>query len=527
MTTLAANPAMFTSKFAPAAMMAAAAAAPAVTATTATTTTGTRNVNDDAVNLFVNYLPLTVDDAQLLQRFAAHGRVLSAKIMRHICTDAPRAAALGADAAPVQKSKGYGFVLMASRDEAKSAIDALHGGTWDSKRLVVQVAQRLPADASVPERTQPEAPPVAGRPPTKAASAAPAAAAAAIAPPVVVATAPAATSTVPVTVSPVDDRCTVTRLAAVLEAYGTVTGAEIAPDCKSATVFFTTAASARDAVRWLHGARVPQIAARSVLKVTSPATRAASSRRDGSGNNNRRSGNRNHNNGASRRAELVPTSNMYRVNDRAMPPPPAGLRQMPSLDVPTCDHGPYCQCGEGRALAKQQQHSMPMHGHSDAAVPSARAQLGGSSNGVNNTVAAAPLRHHDPYHHHHHHHAAAPAPAAPAAAPRPLTPPPVSAYHATGACATGCQYCSNGTTVILQNVPAEEVPCERVLNQLLGPIGYFGYWECWGDGQAVATFADCAAAAEAVELLNSTEQQVDFYDCDAGMPASATAGQRY
>jgi hypothetical protein len=481
---------------------------------------GARAVSDDAVNLFVNYLPLSVDDAQLLRKFAAFGRVMSVKIMRHICTDAPRDAALGLDAARVQKSKGYGFVLMGSKDDAKAAMDALTGSHWDNKRLVVQVAQRLPADANVSERSQPEAPPAPGRPPV--ANATPEAKPRRSNANTMAAVAhqhhhqqqqqqhehthhdaPRTAKGFPVEVSPVDSRCSVMHLASVLEAYGPVIGAEIVADGAAARVTFTTLEGAQDAVRWLNGARVPQIAARSVLNVMIRAADRDKPRKR-----------------APRRpTELVPTAATLRVNEGSMPPPPLH-RPMPSLDVPTCDHGPYCQCGQGSSSKKgmptaalppkSRQHRMPRTTPVAPVASSARAQLGGSTNG---------MRHHDPYQSYDNYAAEEDGAAYPAAPAAPAVPPSTTPYQRTGRCASGCPYCSNGTTVILQNMPFEDAQCERALNQLVGQIGYFRYWECWGNGQAVATFSDYGAAAEAVELLADTEQMVDFFDCDAGMPS--------
>lgn len=533
------------------------------------------DASGDAVNLFVNYLPLTVTDAELLQRFAPFGQVKSAKIMRHLQTDgaAPAKggqAQLGNEGAPVQKSKGYGFVLMATREAAQQAIQALNGSRWDTKRLVVQVAQRLPADAPTPQREQRDAPPVPGRP---------------------AAPGKKTTGTTPrsqqqqkplkhlegeqsatIDIAPVSPACTLARLGMVLEVYGPVAAAEF-PSEDVARVTFASASAAAEAARWLNGSRVPQVHPTATLEVSRVEKQQQ-----------RRAAPRRH------RLELLPaTPNSASTPDYDAPQQEqfnggfsGGFQHHANSANPIgagpCSHGPYCNCGgavpappmhHAAPFPPQQQHQMPNYQSSgsdstgfasgdfdmaayrpqqpqqqslppqqqqqQAAPRSAQLSASGrhrappKPQATRRTAQLGAPRHHDPY--------AQRAPKAarptttfefepvaqPAVRPSAHVEPPLPPQVAHPG--HECQYCAAGTTVILQAMPIEDAPCEQMINDLLGQIGFVRYHECWGNGQAVVTFADARAAADAVDLLHHTEQAVDYYDCVAGVPASQVRGE--
>ena len=76
-------------------------------------------------NVYVASLPLTLNDAELMNMFATYGVVLSAKIMREKKT---------------RQSKGYGFVLFQTEECAASAVRGMSGLLVGSSRLQVRLA---------------------------------------------------------------------------------------------------------------------------------------------------------------------------------------------------------------------------------------------------------------------------------------------------------------------------------------------------------------------------------------------------
>ena len=76
--------------------------------------------------LYVGNLNYGIDSAALGQMFAAHGVVVSAQVVADRET---------------HRSRGFGFVEMATGDEAKSAIAALNGSTVDGRMLTVSEAK--------------------------------------------------------------------------------------------------------------------------------------------------------------------------------------------------------------------------------------------------------------------------------------------------------------------------------------------------------------------------------------------------
>ncbi len=77
--------------------------------------------------IYVGNLPYTCDDQQLRDLFGADGRaVTDVAIITDKMTGQPR---------------GFAFVNMASADDAKRAIDALHGSQFGGRTLTVNEAR--------------------------------------------------------------------------------------------------------------------------------------------------------------------------------------------------------------------------------------------------------------------------------------------------------------------------------------------------------------------------------------------------
>lgn len=88
-------------------------------------------------------------------------------------------------------------------------------------------------------------------------------------------------------------------------------------------------------------------------------------------------------------------------------------------------------------------------------------------------------------------------------------PPPMTASRTRHS----CPYCSNGTSVILQNMPFEAARCDIAVHQTLDMFGAVRFTECVGDGQAIATFAEHHAAVNAVQCMAATVYAVAMLDC--------------
>ena len=76
--------------------------------------------------IYVGNLPYSVTDSTLESNFSEFGRVSSAKVMMDRETG---------------RSKGFGFVEMASAEVAQAAISALHGMSVDGRSIVVNLAR--------------------------------------------------------------------------------------------------------------------------------------------------------------------------------------------------------------------------------------------------------------------------------------------------------------------------------------------------------------------------------------------------
>ncbi|MGQ0810630.1 MAG: RNA recognition motif domain-containing protein [Nitrospiraceae bacterium] len=76
--------------------------------------------------LYVGSLPYSTTEQQLAEMFAQHGTVQSAKVITDRYTG---------------QSRGFGFVEMASNEEAQKAITALNGTDMGGRTLVVNEAR--------------------------------------------------------------------------------------------------------------------------------------------------------------------------------------------------------------------------------------------------------------------------------------------------------------------------------------------------------------------------------------------------
>ena len=79
-----------------------------------------------STKIFVGNLPFSVTDASLKSNFGEYGQVTSARVMMDRDTN---------------KSKGFGFVEMASAEHAQAAIDGLNGMSVDGRTISVSLAR--------------------------------------------------------------------------------------------------------------------------------------------------------------------------------------------------------------------------------------------------------------------------------------------------------------------------------------------------------------------------------------------------
>jgi RNA recognition motif-containing protein len=76
--------------------------------------------------LYVGNLPFEVGEQDLQELFAAHGEVVSAKVITDRETGRPR---------------GFGFIEMSRAEDAQKAIQSLDGKDFKGRNLKVNVAQ--------------------------------------------------------------------------------------------------------------------------------------------------------------------------------------------------------------------------------------------------------------------------------------------------------------------------------------------------------------------------------------------------
>jgi RNA recognition motif-containing protein len=79
-----------------------------------------------AENIYVGNLAFETDSAQLERLFAEHGQVTKAQVVTDRDTG---------------RSRGFGFVEMASSDDARKAIDAIDGRDLGGRSLKVNIAK--------------------------------------------------------------------------------------------------------------------------------------------------------------------------------------------------------------------------------------------------------------------------------------------------------------------------------------------------------------------------------------------------
>jgi len=79
-----------------------------------------------STKLFIGSLPWSVTDEDLQTAFAAHGNVLSAKVV----TDKE-----------TRRSRGFGFVEFETEAEASAAIQALNGAELKGRNIIVSEAK--------------------------------------------------------------------------------------------------------------------------------------------------------------------------------------------------------------------------------------------------------------------------------------------------------------------------------------------------------------------------------------------------
>ncbi|MDP3230412.1 MAG: RNA-binding protein [Acidovorax sp.] len=79
-----------------------------------------------SIKIYVGNLPYSVTDSSLESNFAEFGAVSSAKVMMDRETG---------------RSKGFGFVEMATAEVAQAAITGLHGVSVDGRSIVVNLAR--------------------------------------------------------------------------------------------------------------------------------------------------------------------------------------------------------------------------------------------------------------------------------------------------------------------------------------------------------------------------------------------------
>ncbi len=80
--------------------------------------------------LYVGNLPYSAGEQDLEQLFAGCGTVESVKIMRDMATG---------------RARGFGFVEMATDEEAQKAIEQLHDHSFGGRNLTVNEAKPMPA----------------------------------------------------------------------------------------------------------------------------------------------------------------------------------------------------------------------------------------------------------------------------------------------------------------------------------------------------------------------------------------------
>ncbi|KAL3524146.1 hypothetical protein ACH5RR_016980 [Cinchona calisaya] len=103
----------------------------------------------DETNLYIGYLPPTLDDDGLISLFSPFGEIVMAKVIKDRVTCL---------------SKGYGFVKYADVQQANNAIASMNGHRLDGRTIAVRVAGK-PPQPTVPPGPPPPAMPTYHAPP--------------------------------------------------------------------------------------------------------------------------------------------------------------------------------------------------------------------------------------------------------------------------------------------------------------------------------------------------------------------------
>ena len=85
----------------------------------------------DGIELYVGNLSYDIGDKELMKAFAPYGKVLSARIIKNKFNN---------------RSKGYGFVEVATSATADKAVKAMHGKELKGRKLVVNEARSRSRD---------------------------------------------------------------------------------------------------------------------------------------------------------------------------------------------------------------------------------------------------------------------------------------------------------------------------------------------------------------------------------------------
>ncbi len=78
------------------------------------------------MNIYVGNFPKTIDDEAIRNLFSAHGEVTEVKLLKDRYTG---------------ELRGFGFVIMDSKDDALKAIEAINGSELEGRKLVVNEAR--------------------------------------------------------------------------------------------------------------------------------------------------------------------------------------------------------------------------------------------------------------------------------------------------------------------------------------------------------------------------------------------------
>lgn len=82
------------------------------------------------ITVYVGNLSRSTTEEDLREAFAAHGEVVSVKIITEIITDRE-----------TSRFKGFGFVNMGTEEEASAAIEGLNGTELDGRTIRVEKAR--------------------------------------------------------------------------------------------------------------------------------------------------------------------------------------------------------------------------------------------------------------------------------------------------------------------------------------------------------------------------------------------------